>query len=569
MPHVPKLPQFPRLPRLTLHRKAFIALAALLVAMLLIFAGFSRLGLQRGLGPYVAEIELTRMDWLAERLQAHYTQAGGWDSLRNQAILWSRLSHPASFLRRPDGQHNSAESAPPAQQGEAGERSDPSQPPLYADAPPDNDRRDLTETRPSMPPFSPLPDDFSRGQPPRGPYPGGPPQGLRAPGDDGAHRPPFHPDGLYPRLGLMDAQERLVVGTAPQPGGARLVLRGRDGKTIGYLVLAPPQGVHSEADRAFLAQHLGFMVWTGLAGLVLALVLSGWLARRWLAPVEALAHGARSIAQGHLHTRVSVSGHDEMAELARTFNTMAEQLGSVEASRRQWLGDVAHELRTPLAAMRAEIEAVQDGIRTFDDKTSLRLHRQVMRLIQLVGDLRASLDAAGNSAPSARVPVHPLSLLTEALASMRPRLAQAGIDVDTTAMDTLAAQSPAPLVQGDAQQLHQVFMNLLENSLRYTDAGGQLQITARETTDTQGAAQLQVHLDDSAPGVSPSELPRIFERLYRAETSRNRDHGGSGLGLAICRAIVLAHGGTLMATTSPLGGLRITLCLPLLDNTAP
>ena len=218
---------------------------------------------------------------------------------------------------------------------------------------------------------------------------------------------------------------------------------------------------------------------------------------------------------------------------------------------------------------RAEIEAVQDGIRPFDDKTALRLHRQVMRLIQLVGDLRASLDAAGTSAPSAQVPVHPLSLLNEALASMRPRLAQAGIDVDTTGLDALTTQvpaQPAPLVRGDAQQLHQVFLNLLENSLRYTDAGGLLRLSARLLPPADGAAQLQVQLDDSAPGVPAHELPRIFDRLYRAETSRNRDHGGSGLGLAICRAIVLAHGGTLTADTSPLGGLRITLQLPLLDN---
>ncbi|MBW8461414.1 ATP-binding protein, partial [Acidovorax sp.] len=379
-------------------------------------------------------------------------------------------------------------------------------------------------------------------------------------------------DDIYPRLGLLDAQELLVVGTAPQPGGARLALRGQDGQTIGHLVLAPPQGVRSEADQAFLAQHLGFVAWTGLAGLALALLLSGWLARRWLGPVEALATGARGIAQGALHTRVPVHGNDELAQLARTFNTMAEQLSSIEASRRQWLGDVAHELRTPLAAMRAEIEAVQDGIRPFDDKTALRLHRQVMRLIQLVGDLRASLDAAGTSAPSAQVPVHPLSLLGEALASMRPRLAQAGIDVDTTGLDALATLVPAPLVLGDAQQLHQVFLNLLENSLRYTDAGGRLQISAREVAAPNGAPHpqvLQVQLDDSAPGVPAHELPRIFDRLYRAETSRNRDHGGSGLGLAICRAIVLAHGGTLAAEASPLGGLRITLTLPLLDNTAP
>lgn len=518
------------MPHLTLHRKAFLALAALLVALLLIFAGFSRLGLQRGLGPYVAEIELARMDWLAERLQAHHAQAGGWDSLRSQSTLWGRLSHPGGGPRRPG-------------------------------PPPSGDPGSAPDTRPGPPP----------GQADPAPPPP-PPDDLRSQGPGSFPPPPRHRDDIYPRLGLLDAQGRLVVGSAPQPGGARLALRGEGGQTIGHLVLAPPQGVRSEADQAFLAQHLGFVAWTGLTGLALALLLSGWLARRWLGPVEALATGARGIAQGALHTRVPVHGNDELAQLARTFNTMAEQLSSIEASRRQWLGDVAHELRTPLAAMRAEIEAVQDGIRPFDDKTALRLHRQVMRLIQLVGDLRASLDAAGTSAPSAQVPVHPLSLLGEALASMRPRLAQAGIDVDTTGLDALAAQVPAPLVLGDAQQLHQVFLNLLENSLRYTDAGGLLQITTREVAAPGSAAHLQmlqVQLDDSTPGVPAHELPRIFERLYRAETSRNRDHGGSGLGLAICRAIVLAHGGTLAAEASPLGGLRITLTLPLLDNTAP
>ena len=519
------------MPHLTLHRKAFIALAALLVALLLIFTGFSWLGLQRGLGPYVAEIELARMGWLAERLQAHHTQTGGWETLRDQPRLWGQLSHPGSGLRRPDTQ--GAEGVPPTDRSAS-----PGMPPELANGGPTADR--------SMPQLPPPP-----------------------PGDRGAGGPQRHTDDLFPRLGLVDAQQRLVAGTPPRPGSARLALTGADGKTIGQLVLAPPQGVRSEADRAFLAQHLGFVAWTGLAGLALALLLSGWLARRWLAPVEDLAAGTRGIAQGHLHTRVPVHGNDELAQLARTFNTMAEQLSSIEASRRQWLGDVAHELRTPLAAMRAEIEAVQDGIRPFDDKTALRLHRQVMRLIQLVGDLRASLDAAGTGAPSAQVPVHPLSLLNEALASMRPRLAQAGIDVDTSGLDALTAQvpaQPAPLVRGDAQQLHQVFLNLLENSLRYTDAGGLLRLSARLLPPADGAAQLQVQLDDSAPGVPTHELPRIFDRLYRAETSRNRDHGGSGLGLAICRAIVLAHGGTLTADTSPLGGLCITLQLPLLDN---
>jgi two-component system sensor histidine kinase BaeS len=502
-----------RLPRLTLQSKAFIALAAMLALLLVLFAGFSRWALQRGLGPYVAEIELARMDWLAERLQNQYAQTGSWAALRAQPALWRQLHR---FGRqRPGG--------PP--------------PPGTPGAPP---RFDAPPGEPQGP----------------GQRPGPPPEG-----DAG-------PDGpVYGRLGLIDAQGQPVAGTAPRPGSARLALRAADGAPIGHLVLAPPEPLQSEADRALLAQHLGFMVWTGVAGLLLALLLSAWITRRWLAPVHALADGARAVASGRLDTRVPVAGDDELAQLAHTFNGMARQLAELEASRRQWLGDVAHELRTPLAAMRAEIEALQDGIRPFDDKAALRLHRQVMRLIQLVGDLRASLDGSAAASTAHHVPVHPLALLAEALAATQARFAQAGITVDAAA---LALPGPEPLVLGDAQQLHQVFGNLLENSLRYTAAGGRLQLSAA-TERSHGRAWLQLRWDDSAPGVAAHELPRLFERLYRADSARTRaaedGPGGSGLGLAICRTIVQAHGGQIAAQPSPLGGLRITLTLPLLENT--
>lgn len=507
-----------RLPRLTLQSKAFIALAAMLVVLLLVFAGFSRWALQRGLGPYVAGIELARMDWLAERLQSHHQQAGGWEALRSQPGLWRQLRQPGQGRREP----------PPP--GSGAPQADGPAPAPGGPPPP-------ARTPPGMPPDMPPPGEG---------FAGGPPP-------------------VYSRLGLLDGAGLLVAGSPPREGAARYVLRAPGGSAIGTLVLSPPDGLQSEADQAFVRAHLGFVVWTGLAGLVLALALSAWLARRWLAPVHALAEGARAVAAGKLDTRVPAEGQDELAELARTFNAMAGQLAGLEASRRQWLGDVAHELRTPLAAMRAEIEALQDGVRPWGDKTALRLHRQVMRLIQLVGDLRASLDGTPAAPAGHHVPVHPLALAAEALDGMRPRLAQARIAVETPGLPPADAE---PLVLGDAQQLHQVFSNLLENTLRYTDAGGRLRLGA-DTVHEHGRAWLRLHWDDSAPGVAAHELPRLFERLYRAESARSRatgDTGGSGLGLAICRAIVQAHGGRITAQHGPLGGLRVTLLLPLLEN---
>ncbi|KQP44660.1 ATP-binding protein [Pseudorhodoferax sp. Leaf274] len=496
------------MPRLTLHAKVFAALTVLLAVLLLAFAAFSRIGLQQGLGPYVAEIELARMDGLAQRLAQHYRQNGGWAALQARPELWQELRWPA-FGGMP-------------RRGE---------PPPW---PPDAARPDFGGDRP--PP----------GRPPRG------------------HPEDAPPDSPDRRLGLRDAQGRSVAGIDTRAADAALRPVLLDGAAVGTLVLAPARVQDSAADRALLRRHLGFMAATGLAGLALALLLSWWLTRRWLAPVHALAEGARAVAQGELSARVPVAGEAELARLATTFNDMVQRLEQADGSRRDWLADVAHELRTPLAAMRAEIEALQDGIRQFDDKAALRLHRQVMRLIQLVDDLRTSLETPRAGLRLGHVPAHPLALLAEALASMQERFAQAGLSIEATALLAAARAEAQPTVSADPRQLHQVFLNLLENSLRYTDAGGQLQVRHAVVHDA-GRRWLELRFDDSPPGVAPAERERLFERLYRGEASRNRAHGGSGLGLAICRNLVLAHGGRIAAEDSALGGLAIVLRLPLLD----
>ena len=532
----------PPMPRLTLFRKIFLALAVLLLALLLIFAGFSRLGLQRGLGPYVAEVELRRMDWFAEILKKQYAAAGNWNALRDDENAWFRL------------------------------QMEPFRPPAMPNSkmPPNGSARDAVHPVPPWPPSDFRPPPWQGGPPfnlPDGFRPMQPPELL--PPRLSLPLPPLGPmgdprnrsDSVYQRLGLVDNDDQWIAGAKVDPAtAARLPLRNGE-HLIGVLLLAPLEGLETEADRAFVARQSSFVIWTGIAGLGIALLLSWLLARRWFAPIEALTQGAGQIAQGRLDTRVPVHGQDELALLGRTFNAMAERLDGIDSSRRAWLADVAHELRTPLAAMRAEIEALQDGVRSFDDKTALRLHRQVMRLGQLVDDLRSSM-ADRAEAPSPVVAVDPLALLDEALALTRERFAQHGIAVDATELDRLPA-GRRPMLQGDPRRLHQVFMNLLENTLSYTDSGGRLRIGARIEGGAEGE-RLVLRFDDSLPGVTAAELPRLFERLFRSESSRNRALGGSGLGLAICRATVEAHGGSIEAASSPLGGLRIVLSLPLM-----
>jgi two-component system sensor histidine kinase BaeS len=525
------------MPQLTLSRKIFLALAALLIVLLISFAGLSIIALQRGLGSYVAEIEIRRMDWLSQLVLKNYTATGDWKNLRDNEDAWQRLqmgrfanvldSAAANGDERrlpPWYEYRAMRAAPP--DGGAERSTDFNAPPP---APPSAQLDLLPRRMPGMPPPWVFPD--ARG---------------------------MH-DSIFQRLAVLDATGARVVGAdIDLANAARTPIR-HNKSVVGYLALAPLQGLESEADRAFIARQSGVIVLTGLCGLGFALMLSWLLARRWFKPIDELTQAAQDVARGRLSTRVAVQGSDELALLGKTFNDMAQRLDTVEASRRAWLADAAHELRTPLAAMRAEIEALQDGVRTFDERTALRLHRQVIRLGQLVDDLRSSMREPRSDVLTATV--YPLSLLKEALDHTRDRFAKRGIEVDRLAVDRIDSFSQ-PTVDGDAHRLHQVFMNLLENTLAYTDEGGALRIDVTVEGAWTGNC-LTLLFDDSSPGVPESELPRLFDRLFRGETSRSRELGGSGLGLSICRATVEAHGGTIDASASPLGGLRVTVTLPL------
>jgi two-component system sensor histidine kinase BaeS len=501
--------------RLTLQRKFFLALALLMLVLLAMFVGSSRLALQRGIGPYVAEVELSRLDWLVANLEKAYATHGSWDFVKGDPQAWHHLQL-FDFLKSGGQPPFGA----PGHDGPPGRGSHGS--PWFPPPP----QVDLLPPRLMPPPPPDLPND-----------------------------PRASPDSVYSRIALLAADGRQVLaGRAWSEDMLRKQINVH-GRTVGYLGLAPIEGLRTRADRAFVAQQSTFVLVTGAAGLLLALLISAVMARRWLRPVERLADAARTIAGGQLEVAVPVQGGDELAQLARSFNDMSAALARVERTRRQWLHDVAHELRTPVSALRAEIEALQDGVRRYDDATAQRLHGQVMRLGKLVEDLQLVMH--DTPAAVATEHVRPLEVLLDVAEAMQPRLAQAQVELEgLPALRALAARED-PVVRGEASRLGQIFMNLLENSARYTHAGGRLVIGA-----DVDAGRLSIRFDDTAPGPAPEDLPRLFERFFRAEASRSRATGGSGLGLSICRSIVQAHGGTIRAEASPLGGLRIEIELP-------
>jgi two-component system sensor histidine kinase BaeS len=313
----------------------------------------------------------------------------------------------------------------------------------------------------------------------------------------------------------------------------------------------PCQPAPAAAPRRFQhAQNRATLATAALA-LVLAALIAWWVAGELIAPVRRVAQATHRLAAGHHDVRVLEQGHDEIGQLARDFNHLAHTLERNEALRRELVADVSHELRTPLAVLRGELEALEDGIRPLDQAAVASLQGEVGRLGALVDDLfELALSDAG--ALSYRMaPLDLGALLQRAVETHRPRMEAAGL-----ALELSVPQVPLPL-QGDEARLLQLMDNLLENSRRYTDALGRVRVDVQPRPE---AVVLNVH--DSAPGLPAALLPRLFERFFRAEGSRNRDTGGAGLGLAICRNIVLAHGGQIEAQASGLGGVWIQVTLP-------
>ena len=367
----------------------------------------------------------------------------------------------------------------------------------------------------------------------------------------GSNLPTSDLTGAFLRLGLVDSQQQWVAGYREIDINMQRRPVMVNGSTVGWVVLASFQSVADAGNLQFQEDQFRAVLLACSIAVALAALIALWLARTLLAPVRRVAEATHHLAAGRYETRVNVTSHDEVGQLAADFNHLAQTLQRNEGVRRDFMADVSHELRTPLAILRGELEAIEDGVRAVTPTALHSLQGEVATLSQLVDDLyELSLSDAGALAYR----LHELDLrvlLTSTVDSMRMRFAQRDLRIE------LQLPSRALPVNADEARLQQLFHNVLENSLRYTDCGGQLRIGVQETADW-----LQVDFQDSAPGVVVEMLPHLFERFFRSEGSRSRATGGAGLGLTICRNIAEAHGGTIEAQASPLGGLWIAVRLP-------
>ena len=359
------------------------------------------------------------------------------------------------------------------------------------------------------------------------------------------------PHGWRTQFWIIDQQYKVLVGPrAPvPPEGSRRNITTSNGKVVGWVVGSPPERLTRSTDINFDHQQkrTSWLI-VGLSTLLAALVT--WLmSRGLLAPVKRLVAGTHHLAAGNFATRVEVGSRDELGQLAQDFNRLASSLEKNESMRRAFMADISHELRTPLAILRGELEAMQDGVRKLTPAAIGSLQSEVGVLSKLVDDLH-QLSLSDEGALAYRKQATDLVQLLEVTAgSFNERYRSHGLTL------TLQMPDEAPFF-GDPDRLMQLFTNLLENSLRYTDAPGQVEVRL-----WYEAPWWQMSFADSAPGVDAQKQAKIFERFYRTEGSRNRASGGSGLGLAICKNIVDAHGGHIAAEHSDLGGLKIALQL--------
>ena len=359
------------------------------------------------------------------------------------------------------------------------------------------------------------------------------------------------------RVQLLDSSGNHLAGPPQLLPAEGMIPLHYQGQKIGSLGLLPQKNLADAHQLRFLKeQKLALAQVAGLTLLVSAL-LSLPLARRLVRPLRQLAAATRRLATGTYTERVAVTSQDELGQLAADFNLLALTLQQNETARRQWIADISHELRTPLTVLRGEIEALQDGVRPLTPAALSSLHGEALRLGRLVDDLyQLSLSDLGALQYRKELLAPKIVLLT-ALEPLRPLFAGKGIEL----REEFAPAADVAIL-ADPQRLHQLFANLLDNALKYTDSPGRLEIRM-----ARRGPSLQMELCDSAPTVAPAELERLFERLYRVEGSRSRTTGGAGLGLAICRNIAEAHQGTLSAHPSPLGGLCLTLTLPVTAET--
>lgn len=336
-----------------------------------------------------------------------------------------------------------------------------------------------------------------------------------------------------------------------EPGSSGFEAGATSISAVGGLVISLPMA----SDRTFLAS-VGRAIWIA-AGLAAAgaVLLSLILTRQIVRPVESLTLAAKGMAAGDLRQRVIVTSQNEIGTLGRAFNSMAESRTRLDELRRNLVNDVAHELRTPLAALQGYLEVLRDGDAAPTPEVLGLLHEDSLLLSRLVSDLQELALAEAGELPLDRASVDVSDVMTKAVDSLRPLANARDVNLSCAAAEAL------PPAFADSARLSQVLRNLLRNAIAHTPPGGSIAADARIR-----GGWLEIGVRDNGVGIPAEHLPYVFDRFYRADPARSRATGGAGLGLAIVKNLVEAHGGSISVDSAPGKGSTFVFTLPLVDG---
>jgi two-component system OmpR family sensor kinase/two-component system sensor histidine kinase BaeS len=362
-------------------------------------------------------------------------------------------------------------------------------------------------------------------------------------GMDPGHGPMMNGGGAWAMLGsraiLAGADGVVVADTGTVLAGttldrtalAQATLVEVDGVRVGTLLIVPDTAPATPAGDFLNAVNRAALA-AGAVTSLLALLVSGLVFFQIARPLRGLAAAAQRLAQGEMNARAPVHSRDEVGQVAVSFNQMAGQLERYAAERQNMIADIAHELRTPLAVIQSNLEAMLDGVLPASRAELISLHQEVVLLNRLIGDLRTlSLAEAGQLQLDCQ-PVRPEELLRVVAGRFAAAAAAKGT------MLTAELGPELPVIQADEERLGQALANLIDNALRYTPADSHVTVGAQVS-----ASFVEFSVSDNGPGIPPDDLPHVFDRFWRGDRSRNRATGGSGLGLAIVKQLVEAQGG--------------------------
>lgn len=310
----------------------------------------------------------------------------------------------------------------------------------------------------------------------------------------------------------------------------------------------------NEHDKAFIDTFTDVLIGVGIFSLIFALIVGTFMSKRISSPISRVISAARSISNGYYSERINQKSNTrEINLLTSTVNQLAESLENQEALRKRLTGDVAHELRTPLATLQSHMEAMIDGIWEPDAERLKSCHEEIVRISKMVGDLEKLTRYENESLILNREKFDIAELIKRLIQNFESEFLNKGLKIEF--------EGHSSEIWADKDKISQVIVNLLSNALKYTPQGGSVIVNVISSGES-----VRITVNDNGPGIPKEDLPYIFERFYRADKSRNRLTGGSGIGLTISKAIVTAHGGTIEVKSREGQGTEFTVLLPLWEK---